>query len=248
METGALKAHYQPQVDASGQVIGAECLVRWQHPKRGMVMPNDFIAVAEEAGIIAQLGMWVLECACRQLRDWDARSPFTPLTLSINVSAHQFLQADFVEQVRATLDRTGARADRVKFELTESILVSNVDATIDRMLALKAMGIRFSLDDFGTGFSSLSYLKRLPMSQLKIDRSFVHDLSDDRFDFAITAAIVALARAMDVEVIAEGVETAAQRDVLLSLGCPLFQGYLYSKPLPISDFEKFVIGNSSSAG
>ncbi len=230
--------HYQAQM-AGGQLTGAEVLVRWQHPQRGMVSPLEFIPLAEETGLILPLGLWVLETACTQLAVWAARPEMAHLTIAVNVSAHQFRQPDFVDKVLETLKNTRANPQRLKLELTESLLVSNVEEVIEKMFALKAKGVGFSLDDFGTGFSSLSYLKRLPLDQLKIDRSFVRDVLSDPNDASIARTIIALAQSLGLGVIAEGVETADQRDFLAGAGCHAYQGYFFSRPLPLEDFEEF---------
>ena len=231
--------HYQAQLVGENRVTGAEVLVRWQHPQRGMVFPAEFIPLAEETGLIQPLGHWVLETACAQLAIWATRPEMAHLTVAVNVSAHQFRQHDFVDQVLAVLDNTGADPQRLKLELTESLLISNMDTVIEKMFALKARGVGFSLDDFGTGYSSLSYLKRLPLDQLKIDRSFVRDVLSDPNDAAIAKTIIALAKTLGLGVIAEGVETELQRDFLASAGCNAFQGYLFSRPLPLEGFEAF---------
>jgi diguanylate cyclase (GGDEF)-like protein/PAS domain S-box-containing protein len=232
--------YYQAQVDGEGCITGVESLVRWQHPRHGMVSPAKFIPLAEETGLILPLGRWVLETACAQLVTWATQPETAHLTIAVNVSAHQFRQADFVEQVLAVLDRTGADPHKLKLELTESLLVSDVEDIIAKMITLKAKGVGFSLDDFGTGYSSLSYLKRLPLDQLKIDQGFVRDILIDSNDAAIAKMIVALAESMGLEVIAEGVENKAQRDFLANLGCHTYQGYLFSRPLPLEAFDKFV--------
>ncbi len=232
--------HYQPQVAGDGRVTGAEALVRWQHPQRGLVVPAEFIPLAEESGLILPLGHWVLKTACAQLASWAARPEMSQLTVSVNVSARQFHDKEFVAQVQAALDLSGANPRRLKLELTESVLVSNVEQTIARMIALKAQGVGFSLDDFGTGYSSLSYLKRLPLDQLKIDQSFVRDVLNDANDASIARTIIALARNLGLAVIAEGVETEAQRDFLAVSGCHAYQGYFFSRPLPVDNFEEFV--------
>ena len=233
--------HYQAQVTHEHQVTSAEALVRWQDPVRGLVAPAEFIGAAEKTGLILPLGRWVLEAACSQLARWARRPEMAHLTLAANVSAAQFSQAEFVEQVLGALQRTGARADLLMLELTENLLLTNVGDVIAKMKALKAHGVRFSLDDFGTGFSSLSYLKRLPLDQLKIAQNFVRDILSDPNDAAIAKMVIALGHSLELAVIAEGVETQAQRDLLESLGCYLYQGYLFSKPVPIEDFEAYVI-------
>ena len=231
---------YQLQVAGAGRPIGAEALVRWQHPERGLVPPGEFIPLAEESGLILALGRWVLERACRQLAEWAADPLLARLSLAVNVSAPQFRQADFVAQVSEILDRTGANPARLKLELTESMLVANVEEVIAKMQALKARGIGFALDDFGTGYSSLAYLRRLPLDQLKIDQSFVRDVLDDPNDAALARTIVTLAQSLGLGVIAEGVETAAQLDFLAMAGCHAYQGYYFSKPVPVADFESLV--------
>ncbi|MDO8252204.1 MAG: EAL domain-containing protein [Rhodoferax sp.] len=231
--------YYQPQVVGNGRLTGAEALVRWQHPRRGLVSPADFIPLAEETGLILPLGQWVLETACAQLATWAARPDTAHLSLAVNVSARQLHQCDFVAQVLAALASTGANPKKLKLELTESLLVSHVENTIAKMTALKAHGVGFSLDDFGTGYSSLSYLKRLPLDQLKIDQGFVRDILIDPNDAAIAKMVVALAESLGLTVIAEGVEIEAQRDFLARLGCHAYQGYLFSRPLPLVEFEAF---------
>jgi diguanylate cyclase (GGDEF)-like protein/PAS domain S-box-containing protein len=243
--------HYQPQMDDEGRITGAEALVRWQHPQHGLVHPLEFIRLAEETGLILPLGLWVLETACAQLVSWAAQRETAHLMLAVNVSARQFSQVDFVDQVLAVLDHTGADPHKLKLELTESLLVSsNVEDIIAKMTALKAKGVGFSLDDFGTGYSSLSYLKRLPLNQLKIDQGFVRDILTDPNDAAIAKMIVALAKSMGLKVIAEGVENDAQRDLLARQGCHDYQGYLFSRPLPLEAFEKLVkrIWHTSEVG
>ena len=230
--------HYQAQVTSEQRMIGAEVLVRWQHPQRGMVSPADFIPLAEETGLILPLGHWVLETACAQLAKWAGQAEFDALTIAVNVSVRQFRQADFVDEVLSVLKSTGANPSRLKLELTESLLAHDVEEIVEKMFALKAKGIGFSLDDFGTGYSSLSYLKRLPLDQLKIDQSFVRDVLIDPNDAAIARTIVALADSLGLGVIAEGVETAAQRDFLEAAGCHAYQGYFFGRPLVLGDFEQ----------
>ncbi|MBA3058393.1 EAL domain-containing protein [Rhodoferax sp.] len=232
--------YYQAQVNGQGGVSGGEALVRWQHPLRGLVPPSEFIALAEQTSLILPLGQWVLETACAQLAAWASRPERAQLTVAVNVSALQFHQGDFVAQVMAALERSGANPQRLKLELTESLLVHDVEGIIAKMSALQAQGVGFSLDDFGTGYSSLSYLKRLPLNQLKIDQGFVRDILHDANDAAIAKMVVALADTLGLAVIAEGVETAAQRDFLAAQGCHAYQGYLFSRPLPIAQFEAFM--------
>ena len=229
--------YYQAQVTDEGRWTGAEALVRWQHPQRGVVTPGEFIAAAEEAGLILPLGQWVLEGACAQLARWATQSDMAHLTIAVNVSAHQFRQRQFVEQVVQAMERSAINPQRLKLELTESLLVQDVEDVIAKMTELKTLGVGFSLDDFGTGYSSLSYLKRLPLDQLKIDQGFIRDSLLDPNDAAIAKMVIALGQSLNLAVIAEGVETPAQRDYLASLGCRSYQGYLFCKPLPIDAFE-----------
>ena len=230
--------HYQVQVDSAGQAMGAEALLRWNHPQRGLLAPGEFITLAEETGLIVSLGHWALAEACRQLVIWAQNPVSAQLVLAVNVSARQFRHPDFVDQVLAILDSSGANPNRLKLELTESLLLDNVDATVIKMVALKSRGIGFALDDFGTGYSSLSYLKHLPLNQLKIDRAFVQDVLNNLHDAAIARTIIALGNSLNLPVIAEGVETAEQRDFLAQQGCNAFQGYFFGKPVSIEMFMK----------
>ena len=234
---GQFALHYQVQVDGNGRIHGAESLIRWSHPRRGNVSPVEFIPLAEESGLILPIGHWVLETACRQLASWARRPETAHLNLAVNVSARQFRQEDFVDQVLGLLAQTGADPHRLKLELTESHLLEDIEGIIARMVELQAHGVGFSLDDFGTGYSSLSYLKRLPLDQLKIDRSFVQDVLSNPNDAAIVRTVVALGQTLGLAVIAEGVETAEQRDFLASAGCHAYQGYLFGRPLPLDAFE-----------
>jgi diguanylate cyclase (GGDEF)-like protein len=222
--------NYQAQVNATGKTISAEALVRWQHPERGIVSPGEFIPLAEKTGLILPLGEWILETACQQLATWSAEPSHSALFLSVNISAVQYHQNDFVTQVKSIIEKTGANPKKLKLELTESLMLDDIDEVISKMNQLKAIGIGFSLDDFGTGYSSLSYLKRLPVEQLKIDRSFVQDLLDNPSDKAFIKTILALASSMDINVIAEGVETEAQQQCLSEMGCIQYQGFLFSRP------------------
>ncbi|MDB5840195.1 MAG: domain S-box-containing protein/diguanylate cyclase protein, partial [Herminiimonas sp.] len=228
--------HYQRQTDSDGVTIGVEALVRWRHPRRGLVSPALFIPLAEETGQILGLGQWVLETACRQIADWAKRPETSRMTVAVNVSARQFRQPDFVGQALAILNNTGADPQKLKLELTESLLVANVDNVVAKMCALKAVGVGFALDDFGTGYSSLSYLKRLPLDQLKIDQSFVRDVLTDPNDAAIARTILVLGQSLGLDIIAEGVETADQRDFLAQHGCHIYQGYFFGRPLPAEHF------------
>ena len=231
--------YYQPQVVGAGRMTGVEALVRWQHPQRGRVSPAEFIPQAEESELILAIGQWVLDTACAQLAVWAADPALSHLTIAVNVSARQFKQPNFVGSVLATLARTNASPKRLKLELTESMLVDDVEGVITKMGELKARGVSFSLDDFGTGYSSLAYLKRLPLDQLKIDQGFVRNIVTDANDAAIARMVVALSESMGLSVIAEGVELQAQADLLARQGCHAYQGYLFSKPLPLAALEAF---------
>ncbi len=229
--------YYQIQVDSSHHPLGAEALIRWIHPLRGLVPPDQFIPLAEETGLILPIGQWVLETACAQLKAWQQDVLTRDLVLAVNVSARQFRQANFVAQVKVVVQRHAINPKLLKLELTEGMLLENIEETIATMNALKEIGIRFSLDDFGTGYSSLQYLKRLPLDQLKIDQSFVRDIATDSDDKAIVRTIVAMAQSLDIHVIAEGVETKEQQQLLLDRGCFHYQGYLFGRPVPIEQFE-----------
>ena len=229
--------HYQPQFHLDGRIVGAEALIRWLHPERGLVAPGAFIAVAEESELIVPMGHWVLRTACEQLAVWQRDARFRHVQLSVNVSARQFRQRDFVARVVEVLRETGARPHLLKLELTESLVLDDVDDTIAKMGLLKTKGVRFSVDDFGTGYSSLAYLTRLPLDQLKIDQSFVHNLGVRHTDDVIVQTIIGMARNLELDVIAEGVETAAQKAVLADYGCQLFQGYLLGMPGPVEALE-----------
>jgi len=232
-----LELQFQPLVDASGRTLGAEALLRWHHPELGDIQPATFIPVAEETGMIHEIGQWVLNRACERLNAWQqAAVPFRG-RLSINVCAWQFARVDFVQQLRDTLAAQRVDPGRLMLELTESALLYDLDEAVEKLKALRALGLHIALDDFGTGYSSLSYLKRLPLDQLKIDQSFVRDILCNANDAAIARMIVSLAEAMGLAVIAEGVETEAQRDFLAHQGCRSYQGYLFSRPLPLNEFE-----------
>jgi diguanylate cyclase (GGDEF)-like protein/PAS domain S-box-containing protein len=232
--------HYQLQVNNLGQALGAEALIRWMHPERGMVLPFHFISLAEEIGLILPIGKWVIETACAQLKIWQQSAFTKDIVLSINVSAKQFRQADFIEQIQDAVNRHGINPSLLKLELTESLLLDDVEEIIVTMTTLREIGVQFSLDDFGTGYSSLMYLKRLPLNQLKIDQSFVRDLITDVSDQAIVHTIIAMAKSLSLDIIAEGVETEEQLQFLLNKGCTCYQGYLFSRPLPIMQFEELL--------
>ncbi|MDR5862704.1 EAL domain-containing protein [Halomonas campisalis] len=227
---GELAVAYQRQVDARGGTVGAEALLRWRHPQRGKVPPAEFIPIAEQTRLIVELGEWVLEMACRQLVAWAEVPTTAGWTVSVNVSPVQFRESRFVDQVQAVLTRTGAAPSRLKLEVTESLLIHDPDEVRARMIALKALGVRLSLDDFGTGYSSLAYLRRLPLDQIKIDQCFVRELLEDQASAAIVETIISLSASLKLEVIAEGVETAAQQHCLASRGCQFYQGFLYGRP------------------
>ncbi|HEY8025514.1 MAG TPA: EAL domain-containing protein [Burkholderiaceae bacterium] len=230
--------YYQDQVDGDACLRGVEALLRWAHPERGMIAPMQFIPLAEDTGLIHPLGRWVLDRACLQLRQWADDPDMAHLTIAVNVSARQFHHREFVEQVLAALRDAGAQPHLLKLELTESLLLEDVADVIAKMTELKSFGVTFALDDFGTGYSSLSYLKRLPLDQLKIDRSFVKDVTTNQNDATIARTIVALGHSLGLEVIAEGVETEEQRKFLASIGCYAYQGFRFSKPMPIEEFNQ----------
>jgi diguanylate cyclase (GGDEF)-like protein/PAS domain S-box-containing protein len=232
--------HYQPQVGPDGRMMGAEALVRWQHPERGLVFPDEFISQAEDSGLIMPLGEWVLATACAQLACWASRPETETLSIAVNVSVRQFRHPEFVDLVMAIIHQAGIGAHRLKLELTESLLASDIEVTIAKMGRLKNAGVTLSIDDFGMGYSALSYLKRLPLDQLKIDRAFVKDVLTDPNDAAIARTIVGLAQSLGLAVMAEGVETEAQREFLARHGCESYQGYLFCKALPIDELEVFM--------
>ena len=232
-----LSLYYQTQVDSAFKVVGAEALLRWASPKHGFVSPAQFIPLAEETGLIVPIGLWVLKTACEQIKTWSKNATTRELQVAVNVSPRQFRQTDFIEQVQQIVKSTGIDASKLKIELTESLVLDNVNDSISKMYALKAMGISLSMDDFGTGYSSLSYLKKLPLDQLKIDQSFVRDIAIDPNDAAIVQAIITMGQAFRLNVIAEGVETEAQHKFLYQYGCHSYQGYMFSKPVPIEQFD-----------
>jgi EAL domain-containing protein (putative c-di-GMP-specific phosphodiesterase class I) len=226
-------------VGIGGRLTGVEALVRWQHPGLGLISPGKFIPLAEETGLILPLGRKVLEAACAQLAAWALRPGLQHLTVAVNISALQINQTDFVDQILNVLASTGASPSHLVLEVTESVLIADVEKTISKMIQLNAHGVKFALDDFGVGFSSLTYLKRLPLDQLKIDQSFVRDILQDSNDASIARMVIALADSLEITVIAEGVETKAQKDFLATLGCHAYQGYLFSPALPLAEFEQF---------
>ncbi len=237
--------YYQPQYGRQGQVVGAEALLRWQHPQRGLLAPGAFILVAEESELIVPMGAWVLHTACQQLAAWQGDAKLGALQLSVNVSARQFRQSDFVQTVTDIVRASGIAPHLLKLELTESLMLDKVDDCIAKMGQLKATGIRFSLDDFGTGYSSLAYLTRLPLDQLKIDQSFVRNLGVRHSDGLIVQTIVGMARSLGLEVMAEGVETDAQKELLAQYGCELYQGYLFARPAPAAQLQALLLSAPS---
>ncbi len=241
IEQEQFRLYYQVQVDRDRRVIGAEVLLRWEHPQRGLVSPLQFIPLAEETGLIFPIGEWVLKSACRQLKQWEADESTRGVALAVNVSALQFGQRGFVDQVREVLVASGADASKLKLEMTESMMLENVEDIISKMNQLKKLGVSFSLDDFGTGYSSLQYLKRLPLDQIKIDRSFVRDIATDSNDETIVNTIIAMTDALGLNIIAEGVESPVQLAFLEQCGCKAFQGYLFGKPVPLQQFEASLV-------
>jgi len=234
------RLYYQPQVDVeSGAIVGVEALLRWQHPEFDLVMPNDFIPLLEETGLIVPVGEWVLQTACAQLAAWHAQG-WRQLRLAVNLSPRQFQAQDLMAAVKRALDIFGGDPGRLDLEITEGVLVRHAPATVEALESLDRLGVRMAVDDFGTGYSSLSYLRRLPIDTLKIDRAFVRDIPRDPDDSAITSAIIALANSLKLEMIAEGVENEAQRDFLRAQGCHVMQGFLFSRPQPPEDITRLL--------
>jgi EAL domain-containing protein (putative c-di-GMP-specific phosphodiesterase class I) len=228
------------QVNESNQIIGAEALIRWEHPEQGLIYPSQFVPFAEESLLILPIGQWVLETACAQLMEWQSNPLTQDLNIAINVSARQFRQADFVEKIRSTLAKFDIPPSKLKLELTESLVFDNIADSIKKMRELRAIGIHFAMDDFGTGYASLIYLKSLPLSQIKIDRSFVRDIAIDRDDEIIVQTIISMAHNLDLEVIAEGVETIEQLEFLRKNGCKAFQGHLFGKAISQKEFNQLI--------
>lgn len=241
LSLGQLMLYYQPQVDADRRVGSVEALLRWRHPQRGLVLPSEFIGVAEDTGLIVPIGLWVLETACAQIKRWERDERTRILQVAVNVSSRQFRQADFVAQVQSVLEKSGVDPACLKLELTESLVLEDVEDAVEKMHALKRLGVNFSMDDFGTGYSSLSYLAELPLAQLKIDQSFVRNLPGKSNDELITRTIISMGKGLSMHVIAEGVETEAQREFLEAHGCNAYQGYLFSRPLPAEELEAFLV-------
>ncbi|MDO8311264.1 MAG: EAL domain-containing protein, partial [Sideroxyarcus sp.] len=230
--------YYQMQVDDTGRIIGAEALIRWQHPQRGMVSPAEFIPLAEEIGMIIPIGDWVIDQACAQLKIWEMDPVMNKIRVSINVSPKQLSHPYFVEQLKGTIEQTGIRPSQLELELTESFILQDMQDAIEKMQKLREIGIRFALDDFGTGYSSLSHLKRLPLEQLKIDQTFVRDIACDKNSRVMVRTIISIASNFGMEVVAEGVESDGQFAFLRQYGCNKFQGYLFGKPVPVQEFEQ----------
>jgi diguanylate cyclase (GGDEF)-like protein/PAS domain S-box-containing protein len=235
-----LRPYYQPQIDGAGRIIGAETLLRWMHAERGLMLPGEFISLAEETGLIVPIDQWVLATVCLQLQAWQASALTRGLKLAVNVSARQFRQPDFVEHVQQVLKKTGADPARLEIELIESLVMEDIAGTLEKMRALKALGIGFSMDGFGTGYASLSYLTRLPFDQIKIDQSFVRNLHHNAYDQAMVQTIMTMAKSLGLSVLAQGTETEAQREFLGRHDCDAFQGHLFSRPLPLDEFERYV--------
>jgi diguanylate cyclase (GGDEF)-like protein len=241
--------YYQPQIDtASGQLVGVEALVRWQHPERGLVEPVDFIGLAEETGLILPLGLWVLRTACRQAQSWRAQNDGRPLLLSVNLSPMQVRQPDLVAEVAAILAETGLPADALCLEITESVLLEDAEATTRTLQALRALGVHLAIDDFGTGYASLSYLQRFPVETVKIDRSFIAALGESAGGMAIVEAVTALAHQLGLAVVAEGIETAAQSALVEQVGCDQSQGFYVAHPLPAEELVRLFASSLTAAG
>jgi EAL domain-containing protein (putative c-di-GMP-specific phosphodiesterase class I) len=234
------RIYYQPQLDQALRVVGVEALLRWQHPLRGLVPPGEFIPLAESTDLILPIGLWVLQSACAQLKRWEYLPCCAGLQVSVNVSVRQFQQPDFVSQVQDALQASGAKPARLKLELTESLVLENMDDVVAKMLQIRQLGVRFSMDDFGTGYSSLAYLAQLPIDQLKIDKSFVQNIPGKSSDEFIARTIISMGLGLGMHVIAEGVETAEQHAFLAHHGCHAYQGYLFSRPLPAQALEAYM--------
>jgi EAL domain-containing protein (putative c-di-GMP-specific phosphodiesterase class I) len=244
VEHGDFLLHYQPKLHlGTGAVTGVEALVRWRHPDLGMVSPAQFIPLAEESGLIGRIGDWVLRTACEQARKWS-EAGLPALRIAVNLSARQFAQKNLVADIARIMEETGIPADSLELEITESLMMQNPEQVAQILHKLRTMGIHLSIDDFGTGYSSLGYLKRFPINCVKVDRSFIKDIPNDKDDMAITRGVIALGHSLRLKVVAEGVETAAQQDFLHENGCDEMQGYLFSRPLPAEDVTRFLAGHT----
>ncbi len=242
LERDELFLQYQPEVDlATGAVVGVEALIRWQHPKRGLIPPDDFIPVAEDSGLIVEIGRWVIETACAQAGRWIENHPDREFTVSVNLSPRQFQDPSIFDQIARVLQQTGLPAERLKLEITESTLIENIQSAIARLDALTAMGIRLAIDDFGTGYSSYGYLRELSIDTLKIDRTFVTPLPDDRRNLEIIRSITVLANALEMDVTVEGVETVDQRDAVMDAGCRRAQGFLFERPVDVEIIDELLM-------
>ncbi|TAN71831.1 MAG: EAL domain-containing protein [Methylobacter sp.] len=232
------KLHYQVQVDGAGQIVGAEALLRWEHPRYGLIAPEQFIPVAEQSGLILPIGAWVLQSVCEQLKQWLNDPLKKDVPIAVNISPRQFSHPEFVEQLSRMLEENAIDATRLKLELTESLMLHDISNTIEKMKALQLLGIRFSMDNFGRGYSSLSQLRVLPIDQLKIDQFLIRDIVPDSCDAMLVKTVIDMSRKLGIGVIAEGVETEQQFTCLKQLGCSAYQGYLFGKPMPVNEFEK----------
>jgi len=240
LESNQFELFYHPQINLeSGQIVGAEALLRWWHPDKGLILPTRFIPIAEHTGLIVPIGEWVLRTACAQNRAWRDAG-YESVRVAVNLSARQFSDKRLVEKIRGILEETGLEPGGLALEVTETIVMEDIESTIKTLQELREMGLSVAIDDFGTGYSSLTYLKRFPISALKIDREFVRDITTDRHDAAIVASVIALGHSLDLEVVAEGVETEAQLEVLRSHRCDEFQGHLISVPVPAQKFEELM--------
>jgi EAL domain-containing protein (putative c-di-GMP-specific phosphodiesterase class I) len=245
LEQDQFELHYQPQVDLrTGKIIGVEALIRWNHPDFGMILPSRFIALAEETGLIVPIGAWVIRTACAQNKAWQ-RAGHDKIKIAVNLSARQFTQHDLVELIAFALAETKLDPQYLEIELTESMVMADVERAIEILRKLNELGVQISIDDFGTGYSSLSYLKRFPIDVLKVDQSFVRDITVNPDDAAIVASIISLAHSLRLQVVAEGVETAEQLDYLQGNDCDVMQGYHFSRPLPIEQFEQMLLDGKS---
>jgi EAL domain-containing protein (putative c-di-GMP-specific phosphodiesterase class I) len=240
LENRQLALYYQAQVDNNRQMLGVEALLRWEHPQYGLIVPDQFIPIAEQSELILLIDNWVLQSACEQLKRWQADPHKQDLLLSVNISSHQFCQPKFVEQLHRILDETGIDATRLRLELAESLMLHDISNTIKKIKSLKLLGVRFAMDNFGTGYSSLSHLKKLPIDQLKIDQFLMRDIAIDSCDALIVKTIISMTNKLGINVTAGGVESEQQFDCLKHLGCISYQGHLFGKPMPLNEFENLM--------